>query len=117
MEEKISKEETTSQPEQTKKEGPNMVAILSYIGILVLIPLFAVKDDEFVKYHAKQGLVLFIAEIATIFVSWIPILGWLIGFLAGIIWLVLAIMGILSVVKGEKKQLPLIGQFADKFKI
>jgi uncharacterized membrane protein len=117
MEEKISKEETTSQPEQIKKEGPNMVAILSYIGILVLIPLLAVKDDEFVKYHAKQGLVLFIAEIATIFVSWIPILGWLIGFLAGIIWLALAIMGILNVVKGEKKQLPLIGKFADKFKI
>lgn len=117
MEEKISKEETTSQPEQTKKEGPNMVAILSYIGILVLIPLLAVKNDEFVKYHAKQGLVLFIAEIATIFVSWIPILGWLIGFLAGIIWLALAIMGILNVVKGEKKQLPLIGKFADKFKI
>lgn len=117
MEEEILKKENISQPEQTKKEGPNMVAILSYIGILVLIPLLAVKDDEFVKYHAKQGLVLFIAEIATMFVSWIPILGWLIGFLAGIMWFVLAIMGILNVIKGEKKQLPLIGQFADKFKI
>jgi len=117
MEEKISKEETTSQPEQIKKEGPNMVAILSYIGILVLIPLLAVKDDEFVKYHAKQGLVLFIAEIATMFVAWVPILGQIVGFFAGMIWLVLVIIGILNVVKGEKKQLPLIGQFADKFKI
>lgn len=33
---------------------------LSYAYVLVFIPLLFKKDSEFVKFHAKQGLVLFI---------------------------------------------------------
>lgn len=104
------------QPQPKKEEG-NAIAILSYIGILVLVPLLTAKEDEFVKYHAKQGLVLFIAEVATTLIAWIPVIGWLIGFVAWIIWLVLSIMGIVNVLGSKKKPLPFIGGFADKFKI
>lgn len=103
--------------EETKKEKVNPIAILSYLGILVLIPLLVEKKDEFVKFHARQGLVLFIGEIATMFVSWIPIIGWFLGFLVGILWLVLSIIGIINVLNGKKTLLPVIGQFADRFKI
>ena len=39
------------------------MAILSYIGILALIPFLAEKKNKFVIYHAKQGMNLFICEI------------------------------------------------------
>ena len=42
--------------------GNKVMAILSYFGILVLIPIFAAKDDAFARYHANQGLVLLIAS-------------------------------------------------------
>lgn len=110
--------EETSQTEPKKEGGDdNMIAILSYIGILFLVPMLAAKDNEFAKYHAKQGLVLFIAEIATALVAWIPFIGWIIGLVAWIMWLVLSIMGIVNVVGGKKKPLPIIGSLADKFKI
>lgn len=100
-----------------QKEEKNIIAILSYLGILVIIPLLAVKNDEFVKFHTRQGLVLFIAEVATTMVAWVPIIGWIGSPILYIIWLVLAIIGIMNVLQGEKKELPLIGKFAEKFKI
>ena len=102
---------------QKKSSGENMIAILSYLGIFIIIPLLVAKEDDFVKYHIKQGLVLLIATFAIFVIAWIPVLGWLLGFFAWIGCFVLVIIGIINVVKGKKKELPLIGQFADKFKI
>ncbi len=108
--------EDISKPGIPKSEDKNLIAILSYIGILFLVPLLAAKDNPFAQFHAKQGLVLFIAEIATMVIAWIPILGWLIGFVCWIIWLVLSIIGIINVVSGKQTPLPIIGKFAEKFK-
>ena len=113
--EEIPKEETKI--EEAKKGKVNPMAILSYIGILVLVPLLVEKQDEFVKFHARQGLVLFICEIGTMLISWVPIIGWLFGFLLWILWLVFSIIGIINVLNGKKTPLPIIGQFADRFKI
>ena len=101
--------------ETSKKDQKNIIAVISYIGFLCLIPILMKEKDEFVKFHAKQGLVLFIAEIATMLIAWIPILGWLVGFVAWIIWLVLSIIGIINVVNGKQVPLPIIGKFAGKF--
>lgn len=107
----------TPKSESPKTGDKNMIAILSYIGILFLIPLLAAKDSPFAQYHAKQGLVLFIAEVATMLIVWIPILGWLIGFMAWIIWVVLSLMGIINALGGKQVPLPIIGKFAEKFKL
>ncbi|MBU4512071.1 DUF4870 domain-containing protein [Patescibacteria group bacterium] len=101
---------------QKKGEGENLIAILSYIGLLFLVPLLASKDNAFAKFHAKQGLTLFIAEIATFLIAWIPILGWIVGMTAWVVWIVLSIIGITNVVKGREAPLPIIGKFATKFK-
>ncbi len=110
----------TTQPgaPQTPKSSSgdkNTIAILSYLGILFLIPMLAAKKSDFAQYHAKQGLILFIAEIATMLIAWIPFIGWLIGFIAWIIWFILSITGIINVVNGKKKPLPVIGGLAQSF--
>jgi len=111
-------EQKTQETQEPKKEGgDNIIAVLSYIGILFLIPLLAAKENKFAQYHAKQGLVLFIAEIATMFIAWIPFIGWAIGLIAWFTWITLSIIGIVNVLGGKEKPLPLIGQFASKFKI
>ena len=40
-----------------------LLGILSYLGILSLIPYFCGDKSEFVKYHATQGLNLFLVSI------------------------------------------------------
>lgn len=93
------------------------IALLSYLGILVLVPLLTAKDDEFVQFHAKQGLVLLIAAIAISIINVIPVLGQIVSFLGWLACLVLVVMGIMNVLNGEKKPLPLIGQYASKFNL
>ena len=102
--------------EISKKEEKDLTAVLSYLGILFLVPLLARKDNAFAQFHAKQGLVLFIAEVATMMIAWIPFIGWFVGFIAWIIWIVLSIIGIMNVLGGKQVPLPIIGKLAQKFK-
>ncbi len=102
---------------EEKKEETNIMAIISYISILCLIPILTKEKSEFVRFHAKQGLVLFIGEVATgVVLSVVPFL-WMLTNLIGLVWLVLSVIGIINVVQKKEKPLPLIGQFADKIKI
>lgn len=99
----------------TGLEKNRLIAALSYLGILVLIPLlFVGKDDPFVKFHARQGLVILLAYIITaIAVSWIPVLG-------NLVWLIIAIANIVALVQalmGKWWKIPVIGDLAAKFKI
>lgn len=99
--------------------GKNIgMAVLCYFGILVLIPLLTdAKNEAFVKFHIKQGLVLLIAYVIIGAVSAIPFLGWIVGGIAWIVLLVLFIMGIINAAGGKEVPLPIIGQFGDKINI
>ena len=84
------------------------MALLAYLGFLFLIPLLAAPNSSFARYHANQGLVLFILEAITSVISFIPF-GWIISGILGIFGLVLTIIGIVNAANGQAKQLPLIG--------
>ena len=99
-----------------------VMAVLSYFGILVLIPIFAAKDKPFARFHANQGLVLLIVDILWGIINrilgailgGIPVLGgiWgVVSFLVGLAIFVLAILGIINAAKGRTKELPFIGAF------
>lgn len=100
-----------------QKKQIDVIALLSYLGILFIIPLLAAKNNKFAQFHARQGLVLFIAEVLTSILIMLPVIGWLGAPLLWIVWFVLIIIGIANVIKNEKKELPLIGKYADRFKI
>lgn len=93
------------------------IAALSYLGLLVLVPLLAKKDSPFAQFHAKQGLVLLVAWVIIGFVSWIPFVGWVVGILGAIFLFVLFIMGLVNSLSGQVDELPLIGQYAKNFNI
>lgn len=103
---------------EIKSDKNNGMAALSYIGILVLIPLLTeVKNDPYVKFHIKQGLVLLVAEIIGSFISMIPVIGWFISPFLWIIFLILIIIGLMNSLNGKEKELPVIGSLAENFKI
>lgn len=107
-----------------KKGQKNILAIISYISVLCLVPILMKEKDEFVKFHAKQGLVLFICEIVSwvvfyyIFNVWFYVYFLLfLGNLVGLVWLILSIVGIMNVLANKKQEIPIVGQFAKKIKI
>ncbi|MBQ2899028.1 MAG: hypothetical protein IJE28_04735 [Oscillospiraceae bacterium] len=89
------------------------MAVLSYFGLLILIPVFIARNDPFVRYHINQGLVLFLVDIICgilgSIIGAIPVVGGIITLALGIVIFVLFIIGIINAVKGEMKPLPLIG--------
>ena len=110
----------TQKPSQEESGGGDKdiqenkaIAVLSYIGILCLIPLLAKKESEFAQFHAKQGLVIFIAEIIGMFL--IPLFG--LGALINLAALIFSVIGIVNVAGGKMNKLPLVGDLAEKFNL
>ncbi len=93
------------------------MGILSYIGILVLVPIFTARESKFAMFHAEQGITLcigahIISFLAIIF-GLIPVVGWVFSLLFGLVGLalfVLMIIGIVNAANGQAKQIPVLGK-------
>ena len=99
------------------------MGVLSYIGILVLIPLLAGnKQSEYVRFHLNQGAVLFIISaivnildehgffgISLFHLIDFGIFGLVLDLL-NLILFIMMIIGIVSACRGTKVELPVIGQ-------
>jgi uncharacterized membrane protein len=102
--------------ENNKQKNIGM-AILAYF--LFFIPLLTEsKKDAFVKYHVRQGLIIFICWV----VLWVvgSILTWRFWEIVRILdacVLVLMVIGIINAAGGKEKPLPLIGKFGESIKI
>lgn len=99
-----------------EKIESRILAGLAYVGVLCLIPLFGKKDDEFVQFHAKQGLVLFIAEAVAFFINIIPFVGQAIWSLLGIGFLAVSAFGAYKALKGEYWRMPVLGKYTREIK-
>ena len=99
--------------EQEIQEG-KFFAIISYISFLCIITLVLKKNNKFALYHAQQGLVLFVLEVAAFILSIIPLLGWLVGIFGYAIFFLASIWGMLQASQGLNSRIPLISKIAEK---
>ena len=109
--------------DQAEVRQNKVMGVLSYLGILVLIPLLAGdKQSQYVKHHVNQGLVLFLASslVDLLEGDWVwglhsiihfggGMFSWIFDIL-GLVFFILMVMGIVSACKGDRKELPLIGK-------
>lgn len=95
------------------QEG-KIFAVLGYIGILCLIPLILKKDNRFALFHAKQGLVLFIAEVVVGILGVLPYLGLLIRTFGTVVFGLLSIVCIIRALMGEYWKIPVVSEIAAK---
>ena len=103
-----------------KETERKVVFSLCYLwGILFFLPLILYKNDEEAKFRANEGLVLLIVSIIGNAVFGIlTAIGGAVATVFGIITgvfnlgiLILAIIGIINVINGDKKELPLLGKY------
>ena len=83
------------------------VAIVSYItllGWIIAIILHNNNRTEFGAFHLRQSLGL----ILTGTILWfIPIIGWILNIIVFVFW----IIGLVNAIQGEKKPVPIVGEF------
>jgi len=90
-----------------------LIAVLSYLSVLLFLPLNLFKKDDFIRYHAKQGVVFFVLSIVVVFAFWLPVVGWICLLALLVIWAT----GIFNVITGKMEPLPVIGRIAERISI
>lgn len=118
----IEMKDHTHEFDKNDIEHNKLMAVLSYLGILVIIPIFAGGESRYVRFHANQGLVLLIFWVlygvvySTLSIVMIGISYKLFSFLhilgiVNLLVLALCLIGIVNAACGKARELPLIGKF------
>ena len=86
------------------------LSILAYFGPFFLLAVLLAPESHFAKYHANQGLVLFLTEVVVIMVGrHIPLIGWTFQLL-NIVIVVLFFLGLSHAIREVEEPLPFIGE-------
>lgn len=105
-----------------------LMVVLSYLGLLALIPYLTKKDDPEIHWHAKNGVGLLILDVVLCVVltaiTWVlpsGTAGMIAGCISGAIGcvlpialLVLHIYCIIQAVGGKRPRIPVVTDFAEK---
>ena len=116
-----------TRPAHAPSFGARLLAALSYVGPLFLVPTLVEPKSHWVRWHAAQGFVLFFLEAIALGVAivvdatigqipWVGLLVMLIlrvCFLAGFV--VLSAIGVVKALAGERNELPFIARYAKQF--
>ena len=101
-----------------------LMVVLSYLGLLALIPYLTKKEDPDILWHAKNGVGLLILDVVVWGVFFVlgivlrnSILGCGIATINCVVWigiLVLHIYCLIQGVGGKRPRIPVITDFAEK---
>ncbi len=95
----------------------NLEGLLCYVlgWITGIIFLLLEKENKFVRFHAIQSIVVFGAyTVIAIILSFIPVVGWIISSLLGILAFILWIVLMVKAYQGQMYKLPIAGDIAAK---
>jgi uncharacterized membrane protein len=103
-----------------------VLLVFAYLGPLAIVTLVASRK-EFVKWHAKQGLLLAFAAAAGYvvlkpihlllqgpYLHWLGELFWTLVALTGLGVGVLVLLCVVRALEGERFKVPLLGELADR---
>jgi uncharacterized membrane protein len=94
----------------------NLAGLLCYVlgWITGIIFLLLEKDNRFVRFHAIQSIVVFGAfMVIEIILGFIPVIGWILTSLLGILAFILWIVLMVQAYGGKMYKLPIAGDIAE----
>ncbi len=107
--------EPATAPGETVRDQDKIMLVFAYLGPLLLIPLLTVKDSDFVRWHAKNGLTLDVLSIAAwLVLPFLPFIGWFLGCMVLVGLVGLTVMAITKALRGERWRIPGVSDIADK---
>jgi len=91
-------------------EKNKVISALAYF--IFFLPLIVCNDSLFGKFHANQGLLLFITcAVGNIVLALIPFIGWILLPLFSLAIFILGIIGLINALNGKAEELPVIGKY------
>jgi len=102
--------------ERFQTEDGRMAAVMSYIPFLCFVPLLSMKDNPEARFHARQGVVIFLIEVvAAIFL--IDTISDFVFKAILVVAVIFSVAGIYFALQGKNYKLPVIGDWAEKTKL
>lgn len=104
------------------KKKKDDTKLFAFLGVLLTVIGFVIailvkKDNKYVMYYGKQGLILFIAWAVVSVLYIIPLIGWILAPILYVIVLIIWIIEMIYSLSGEMKPTPFIGHYADNIKV
>lgn len=129
------KSEDAGRSEEEPEEGQHpsdrsrWIAAISYVVFLCFVSLWRAGHDPFIRYHARQGFLLFLAECVVIVITIIldltigklrffgmVVIG-LFQLIVGLGALMLSVLGFVKALFGEYWHLPFLGEYSERVPI
>jgi len=111
----------TNQPPTNGKTSTglqqNVAGLLCYVlgWVTGIVFLLLEKDNRFVRFHAIQSIVVFGAiTVADIILRFIPIIGWILAWIIGVIGIILWIVLMVRAYQGQMWKAPVAGNIAEQ---
>jgi uncharacterized membrane protein len=101
---------TTALPE-------NIAGVLCYVlgWISGVIFLILKPRTSFIRFHAIQSTIVFgVLFVAWLASKWIPVIGWLLALLVGILAFILWVVLMVRAYQGKWYKIPIAGNLAEK---
>ncbi|MBR9706636.1 hypothetical protein GOV14_06390 [Candidatus Pacearchaeota archaeon] len=98
-----------------KKDNEKLMAFVAVFFTIIgfIVALIIRRNDKYIMYYAKQGLVLFIAFVLVGIIGSLPGLAWL----SGILWILVIVLWIIAwinAISGQAKKTFIISEIAEK---
>jgi len=103
----------TGKEKSTSGVPQGIAGIVCYFVPLIggLVFLFLEKENRLIRFHAVQSVLLWIVFlIALAVLGWIPVIGWLVGLVLLVVWLYIMYQALME----REHLLPVIGRIAKK---
>jgi uncharacterized membrane protein len=109
----------SAKPEAESSTGlsANVAGLLCYVlgWITGIVFLVLEKKSTFVEFHAWQSIMTFgVLTVAQLVLGWIPVVGWILNVLIGILMFVLWLILIIQAGTGKMWKVPWAGDWAEK---
>jgi len=112
--------------ERAPSDRSRWIAALSYLAFLCFFSLWRSKEDGYIRYHARQGFLLLLAECVSIvsiiilevtlgrvrFIGFVVVL--ILQLVTGLGALTLSVVGFVKALFGEYWHLPFLGEYGEK---
>lgn len=110
----MNKNEKVVAPKDPEVQDAQFFAAIGYLSFLCFVPLALKRNNKFALFHGKQALVLFILELAAAILKVVPALGDLVFTLAFVIFGIVSLIGIVKVLMGERWEIPMVSEIAER---
>ena len=88
-----------------------LLAALSYVWVLFLIPFIFGYRKPFVANHARQGASLFVFELVLMVIGFVPLLGWVVALAGWFFVCVCSVIGIAHALAGQSWEVPFLRKY------